>query len=160
MFRKVVLAMSAAATAGALAAAAGCRAQTASSTSTVNGATQIAQLSKSLAAASRRSDNVPTAAEESTRIRFQDADCKHLTETDVERYVDPRIVGAVRRIAIRYMLAEPPCARTNVEGIDTVPYSNVWDGLVEVSKEYNAWHRLRDGRYQDSSGDTITPSNP
>jgi hypothetical protein len=151
MFRKIVLALGAAATAG-------CHAQSASSAN--SGTAHLAQLSKSLASLSRRSDYEPTAAEKSTKIRFQDADCKHLSEADVKRYVDPRIVGAARATAIRYMLAEPACARSNVEGIDrTVPYSNVWEGLVEVSKEYNTWHRLPDGRYQDSSGDIITPTN-
>jgi hypothetical protein len=159
MFGKIVLALGAAAAAGALAAAAGCHAQSPSSASSP--AAKLAQLSKSLASASRRSDSDPSAAEKSTTIRFQDADCKHLTEADVERYVDPRVVGAARRTAIRFMLSQPPCHRENVEGIDrTVPYSNVWEGLVEISKEYNNWHRLPDGRYEDSSGDIITPTNP
>jgi hypothetical protein len=156
---KIAFALGVVAAGGALAALTGCHARPASSAGI--GAANLAQLSKSLAAAPPGLDNDLTAAEKSTTIRFQDADCKHLNQADVERYVDPRVVGSARRTALRYMLSEPACHRENVEGIDrTVPYSNTWEGLVEVSKEYNGWHRQPDGTYKDSSGDTITPTNP
>jgi hypothetical protein len=83
-----------------------------------------------------------------------------LTDAELERYIDDRIQGRARRLAARYMRVEPICHRENVMGIADVPYSNTWEGLQHVSKEFNSWQRQSDGSYRDSQGDVLTPSRP
>jgi hypothetical protein len=121
---------------------------------------RLADLSRSLMSASLRNDQVVLAATTSKTVRFQDSDCRPLTEAQTAAYVDPAITGQARRLAILHMLAEPACGRSNVEGIDRVPYSNTREGLAEVQEEYTDWTLDGDGTYSDSSGDEIVASNP
>jgi hypothetical protein len=102
----------------------------------------------------------PKMADSTSKIQFSKADCKHLSPAQFEAYVDPRVTGKARALALLYMRAQPACSRQNVEGIDRVPYGNTWEGLREVQAEYDQWIRMPNGQYRDRDGDVITPTVP
>jgi hypothetical protein len=63
-----------------------------------------------------------------SNIDFSKADCKKLTERELESYIDPRIPAHARALALADMRGQPICQRQNVElmaGADT--YANTWE---------------------------------
>jgi hypothetical protein len=91
-------------------------------------------------------------------IDFSKADCRKLSESQLESYVDPRITGRVRAMALRDMREQPPCARQNVElvGDADSTYANTWEGLQDALRQNastSQWRQLAPHEWIDKDGD-------
>jgi hypothetical protein len=97
---------------------------------------------------------------ESKTIDFSKADCEHLTEAQLERYVDPRITGRTRELALRDMREQPICERHNVSfdpgGSGQGAYSNTWEDLQSIRNAVDT--PLGNGLVRRHDGSVFVPA--